>query len=129
MAANQDYVSFFNKEIVMRKILLNPPFADICLIMFRGKNKVLISEMSICFFKILKTLAKEKYSDIPLRIFPPGVAAIEKIAENYRYKIIMKCKNSKKFRDMIHEAILKLKSINRYRSAYMGIDINPISIL
>lgn len=129
LAANQDYVTFFEREILMRKLMLNPPFSDICLVLFREKNRALVEESACNFFKILKDLAKEKYSNIPLRIFPPRSCAVEKVAENYRYEIILKCRNNKAFRSLIQEVLLKIKSISRYKKVYIGVDINPTSIL
>ena len=41
MAARQDYLAFYSTEIQVRKAMLYPPFADICLIGFRVKNSSL----------------------------------------------------------------------------------------
>lgn len=38
MAARQDYLAFYNTEIQVRKAMLYPPFADICLIGFSGET-------------------------------------------------------------------------------------------
>ncbi len=129
LAAKQDYEGFFNYEIALRKLMLNPPFADICLIIFRGKKQENIRNMSYEFFSEIINFSKGIYSGIPLRVFPPVSANIEKIAGFYRYKIVIKCRNSEKFRNMISEIIIKLKKVSKYKNTSIIVDINPISIL
>lgn len=129
LASNQDYEKFFSNEIKLRKLMLMPPFVDICLISLRGKNKENVYEFSKIFFSTFVKISKDKYSDIPMRAFAPSTAALEKIDNIYRYKIVIKCKNSKNFRNLLNEVIFKCKSIGKYRNNYIIVDINPISIL
>lgn len=129
LAAKQDYEGFFNYEIALRKLMLNPPFADICLVIFRGKKQENIRNISYEFFSEIVNLSKDAYSGIPLRVFPPISANIEKIAGFYRYKIVIKCRNSEKFRGMINEIIMKLKKVSKYKNTSIIVDINPVSIL
>lgn len=125
LAASQDYENFYQDEIKLRKIMLNPPFSDICVILFKSKNENKVINSCNIFFENIKNIAKNKYQDIPLRILPPTPAIIKKISENYRYKIIIKCKNNKKFRDMIREIILN----SNLNNISISIDINPSNIL
>lgn len=129
LAALQDYKSFFETEIKMRKLMLNPPFSDICTVIFRGKNENTVYECCLNYFNNIKNIAREKYSSIPLRIFSPTSATIKKVADNYRYKIIIKCRNSNHFRDMIREVNLKIRSNSKFRNVSVIVDINPVSIL
>ena len=39
MAARQDYGAFFQGEIQMRKAMLYPPFADLCVVGFSGQQE------------------------------------------------------------------------------------------
>lgn len=129
LAALQDYKSFFGTEIKMRKLMLNPPFSDICTIIFRGKNENTVYECCLDYFDTIKKIAKGKYNNIPLRIFSPTPATIKKVADNYRYKIVIKCRNSNIFRDMIREVNSKTRSNSKFRNVSVIVDINPISVL
>ena len=129
LAGSQDYNSFFETEIKMRKLMLNPPFSDICTVVFRGKNENIVYECCLEYFGTIKKIAREKYQNIPLRIFSPTPATIKKVADNYRYKILIKCRNSNNFRDMIREVNSQIRSNSKFRNISVIVDINPVSIL
>lgn len=128
-AANQDYEAFYEEEIALRKLMLTPPFADICLVSFKSVSKNLAFDACKIFFEKLILLSKEKYSDLPLRIFPPASASIEKVANHYRFKIIIKCRNTKCFRSMINETIMSFKPLREFKNVSIIADINPLAIL
>ncbi len=128
LAASQDYKRFFAEELTMRRLMLNPPFADVCVIMFRGKNEDIVYDSCCKFFVRLQGLVKSSYSGLPLRILRPTPAMIKKVAGDYRYKIVLKCKNNKKFRDMINNLLTDKSSFQTKRVSII-VDINPISIL
>lgn len=129
MASSQNYESFFESETVIRKSLLYPPFSDICVLAFVGSSEDKVINFSNNFFSNLKNIANQNYKDIPLRILPPTPAIVKKISSKYRYKIIIKCKNNKKFRSMISN-ILKDKNLMSLSSGVkVSVDINPEKIL
>ena len=128
-AANQDYEAFYEEEIALRKLMLTPPFADICLVSFKAVSKNLAFDACKIFFEKLVLLSKEKYSDLPLRIFPPASASIEKVANHYRFKIIIKCRSTKRFRSMINEAMMSFKPLKEFKNVSIIADINPLAIL
>ena len=126
LAADQNYTEFFENEIKLRKLMLNPPFVDICVIMITGKNEEKVWKACTQFFENLKSTAKNKYGDLPLRILPPTAAIIKKISNSYRYKIVIKCRNGKRFRNMIRELIFDFKNSGEI---LISVDINPTTIL
>lgn len=128
-ASKQDYISFYNNEILVRKAMLNPPFCDICIIVFSGKyeNKVIAAADYV--FELLKKIAIKNYHDIPLRIFSPLEAKIKMISKNYRYKIIIKCKDNAKFRRMIDDMLEKFFQNKNHQTVTIFPWINPDTIL
>ena len=128
-AASQNYEAFYEEEIAFRKLMLTPPFADICLISFKALNKILAFDACKIFFEKLVLLSKEKYSDLPLRIFPPAGASIEKVANHYRFKIVIKCRNTKRFRSMINEVLMSFKPLGKFKNVSIIADVNPLAIL
>jgi primosomal protein N' (replication factor Y) len=128
-AANQDYESFFESEIKMRKLMLYPPYSDICVVGFAGKKEKNVVSASREFFKILKNMALKKYSGLPLRILPPNPEIIKKVSTKFRYKIIIKCKNTSEFRRMISEVYKEFLNSNFSNAVSAFVDINPERIL
>ncbi len=102
-ASSQNYESFFNSEIKLRKALLYPPFSDICTIVFASENEKSAQKCANQFFEDLKNEALKNYSNIPLKILPPRPAMVKKVAGKYRYKIFLKCRNDKTFRNMLSD--------------------------
>lgn len=129
LAAKQDYETFFAHEISIRKAMLYPPFVDICVIGFACESEKKVTLASSKLFKIMKQEAFNNYPDLPLRIFTPCPANIAKVAENYRYRIIVKCKNNVRFREMISKTLEKFSQESKLQSVHVFVDINPDTIL
>ena len=81
LAAAQDYDAFFEQEIAYRKLGLYPPFAALL-----GRQAA-------------------KQPELPLRVLGPTPGNIEKINGNYRYKLTVKCRNDRRFRDLMRETL------------------------
>ena len=113
----------------MRKLMLYPPYSDICIVGFVDKTEANAVSASRKFFKILKDIASKKYSDLPLRILPPNPEVIKKVSSKYRYKIIIKCKNTGEFRRMISEAYKEFFKLSDFKNVNVFVDINPERIL
>ena len=129
MAANQDYKSFYESEISIRKAMLYPPFADICMIGFSSENEKSTFNASMEMFEIIKNTATSDYPNIPLRIFKPTIANVNKICNKYRYKIVLKCKNNKIFREMMSKVIIQYENQSKYKNVNVFIDTNPDTII
>ncbi len=126
MAASQDYEEFFRGEINIRKAMLYPPFADICMVGFSADSRQAAESASKEFMKILVDIAKKDYSGIPLRILGPSPASVMKVSNKYRYKIIIKCRNDSLFRALLKRALIDYeKEKNRGISVFA--DMNPAS--
>lgn len=129
LASNQDYDSFYKDEIALRKSLLYPPFVDICLIGFIGSKQDLVKKASEYFLNNVIELAKNKYSDLPIRVLGASSAFIIKLSNKYRYKVILKIKNNKKTRTMLSELLETFSKNKEFQQVGAYIDINPDNIL
>ncbi len=129
LAAAQDYETFFENEIKIRKVLLYPPFADLCVVGFTGENEGKVMDASFKFFEMIKKEAAENYPAMPLRIFTPVSASVKKVSGKYRYRIIIKCKNNNDFREMVSKQLIKFSNEPGARNVHVFIDINPDTIL
>ncbi len=126
IAARQDYEAFFNGEIKTRKMLIYPPYCDICLVGFVGVNEAKVKTASQKFADALKSKLDGEYNTLKIIALGPMTARVSKISNKFRYRLILKCRNSKLFRQMMSE-LLKEASSNNDVSVY--IDINPENII
>lgn len=127
MAASQDYELFYKNEIAIRQAMLYPPFADICMVGFVSGSHLSVIKSSDSFMRMLVKRAEESYSDIPLRILGPSPAYIAKVSGKYRYKIIIKCRNNKKFRKLLVETTAEFNDVKENKNTSVYIDINALS--
>ena len=104
LAAAQDYDAFFEQEITYRKLGLYPPFCGLCVIGFAGPKEIEVARASARFAALLAGQAA-KQPDLPLRVLGPTPGSIEKINDSYRYKLTVKCRNDRRFRDLIRETL------------------------
>ncbi|HOO26366.1 MAG TPA: primosomal protein N', partial [Clostridiales bacterium] len=105
LATNQDYEAFFESEIKIRKMLIYPPYCDLCLLTFSSESESLSKDAALEYFEILKLFSVEKYTEQKIVVLGPAPSRILKVNNRYRYRLIIKCKNSKEFRNMISETL------------------------
>mgnify|MGYP004476977473 FL=1 len=104
LAAAQDYDAFFEQEIAYRKLGLYPPFCGLCVIGFAGAKENEVARAAARFSTLLGQQAKQQ-PDLPLRILGPTPGSIEKINDTYRYKLTVKCRNDRRFRDLVRSTL------------------------
>ena len=104
LAAAQDYDAFFEQEIAYRKLGLYPPFCGLCVVGFSGPKEVEVARAAARFSALLGRQAAQQ-PDLPLRVLGPTPGNIEKINENYRYKLTIKCRADKRFRDLVRQTL------------------------
>ncbi|WP_178667758.1 primosomal protein N' [uncultured Eubacterium sp.] len=127
-ASNQDYIGFYNNEIMIRRLMIYPPFCDIYSVTFTDINENTAALCAKSFFDRLVELNSNDYADIKLVVLGPTPAKISKINNTYRYRLAIKCKNSQRVRQML---INILKDVNKnkiYSSVRISISLNPPDI-
>ena len=126
-AKAQDYEAFYNVELPIRRQMVYPPFCDICVIGFSGESESLTMKAAFKFLNDLKELHSREYSEQNIIVLGPAVPKIAKINGKYRVRIIIKCKNTKRLRDMISALLKDFLKNNKEISAFA--DINPEDII
>ena len=129
MAARQDYEEFYRTEIGIRRSLIYPPFCDLCVAAFMGEDELFVRGASKAFLEMLTSLARERYAGEKLIVLGPAPAKVLKVNDRYRYRLIIKCKNSGRFRAMIAELLCASGKDKRFQKVTTVVDINPETIL
>ena len=125
LAQQQNYDAFYDEEILNRKLMIFPPYCDICMIYVQSYDSSVAGDTIKEVFDNIKSLVAGEYNDIKLIILGPAPAAVPKVNNKYRYRIIIKTRNNSRFREMIAKSTdIKLK-----RDTYIGVDINPENII
>lgn len=127
-SSHQDYIGFYNNEIMLRKLMIYPPFCDIYSATFTGENENTVSLCSKAFFDRLVEYNSDEYKDIKLVVLGPTQAKISKINNTYRYRLAIKCKNSQRIRQMITKILKDVNKDKVYSKVSISISLNPPDI-
>ncbi len=115
-AKENDYESFYNEEMKIRKVLKYPPYYNLCLIKVSGKDydKVFAEATKIV------TYLKSNLDNI---ILGPASSSMPKINNIYYVQIIIKFKSTK---DILNS--LEFVRLHYKNKINVDIDLNPLKI-
>ncbi len=115
----QDYELFYDAEIMLRKRLNYPPFCDIIIIKFQSKDEYEIQKVAMYIYKLL-----QKKNFLNCNIFKPVPSPIDKIKNQYRWRLIIKCKLTKTIINGIN-SILQEFYKTKWKNTNIVVDSNP----
>ena len=123
LARRGDYEKFYQNEIAFRKLNIYPPFCTMCQVAFTNEKEISAARDAARFLKIIKQQA-EKLEGMPLVVLGPAPFSVSMVSGIYRYRLTIKCKNTKKFRDFLRSAIDEyLKDTDNKSGIY--VNMNP----
>jgi primosomal protein N' (replication factor Y) len=125
LAAAQDYDTFYDQEINVRKMMIYPPYCDIAQITVQSLSRTDAESTAKEVFSAFTKGINGEYSSVKVRILGPSPAATPKVNNKYRYRMIIKSKNTKAFRDLLRIST----GIKAPRGTSVFVDINPETIV
>ena len=121
LSKGQNYDLFYKTEIELRKQLNYPPFCDIIVVGFSGRDNNEISKLSTYVYKLLKTNL-ENYN---IKVFMPMPAPIDRIKNRYRWRIVAKGKVTSEVNIVINKCLQKVYNSGISKNTNIIIDVNP----
>ena len=122
-AAAQDYEGFYAEEIQIRKAALQPPFCDLLVAGFSGADEQKVSDCANRFHGILRQKLTQA-DGIPAVLLSVSQASVYRVSGKYRLRIVVKCKNNRRFRDLIRQAVADADKENLFRGVSVYLDMN-----
>ena len=119
-SSKYDYLSFYKKEMNIRKQLKYPPYFYLSIIRINGKDSNIVYQESL---KIKRSLERNLDHVI---ILGPSVASIFRVNNIYRYQILLKYKNETEIYFIIEKIINHYKSQSKVN---VDVDFNPLQLL
>ncbi|MBQ4102110.1 MAG: primosomal protein N' [Oscillospiraceae bacterium] len=110
LACKQDYEAFYESEIAVRKLLLYPPYCDLCAIGFQAVEEPSLIRGGQEFLQLLTELVRKEYSNLPLKALGPARATVYRAAGFYRSRLLLKCRNTKRFREMLRRVLIEFET-------------------
>ena len=125
LAAKQDYDSFYELEIGLRKIQNCPPFGDIVSITFVGQEEAQVLHGAAKFRDSLQACLKQPaYEAENCRVLGPAPCAVPKINYNFRYRLTLKCRMSRPLRQLIAHLLREFAKDGANRGVNAFADVN-----
>jgi len=124
-ARMQNFMSFYEKEIDLRRRLKYPPFVSLGRIIFRGGSHQDVHRQAQQSAEVLDDLCHRNVVKL-IGILGPSPAPLGRIAGKYRWHLILK---ARKVSDLIN-AVNRLENrMLLIKGVVMDIDINPLNMM
>ncbi len=127
LAAAQNYAEFFETEIKLRSMLTYPPYCDICVLGFSGTNEATVRSASNFGLELIRKFTADEYKSEKIIVLGPVPSRVAKVNNKYRYRLIIKCRATKRLREMISEILNEFATDRRFNAVTAFADINPES--
>lgn len=129
-AIKQDYEGFFEEETALRKLLVYPPFCDVCQCVFTADSLSRAFEAAEMFLRRVEDeLKREEFAKLPLTVIRARQTAVPMVGGRDRVRILVKCRDDAKTRRLLREVYLGILTDKNARDITVGIDMNPTSIV
>ena len=124
LAARQDYKGFYNEEIAIRRAMIFPPVCDMCIFCFTGINEISVKSGADAVLGLMNMKLKKLQPKSPVRVLGPIKCSYGKINGKFRYRIIMKCKNTAEIRGFISDILISSPKLREMRGVTLYADMN-----
>ncbi len=122
LAAKQDYDSFYELEIGLRKQLGRPPFGDLAVVTLTGQEQNQILYGAAKLKTSLQTLLQQQ--NISGTVLGPAPSPVPKVNYNYRFRLTLQCKMDRPLRLLLADLLRQFAKDRQNRGVSAFIDIN-----
>ena len=124
LAAAQDYRGFYNEEIAIRRTLIFPPLCDMCIFCLAGGDDNEVKSGADAVISLMNRLLSELQPKTPVRVLGPVRASYGRLNGKFRWRIIMKIKNTAEMRGFISSVLTKGAKLKEMKKITFYADIN-----
>lgn len=122
-ASKQDYDSFYEEEIVLRRAMFSPPFSDHYVITCSGMNEAAVLRVCTSVKQALAHYLKEQDN---IKLLGPAPAPITRVNNRFHYRVTLACKGDRKIREVIAHVIRQTSKDKTSRGVLIYADNDPI---
>ncbi len=125
-SAQQDYEAFYGQEITMRSVREQPPFGDLLMIHASGLEETAVLRGCMHLRDAINdALQQPVYSGYNYRLLGPAPAAIAKVNNRYRYRLVLHIENTKEIRQLIAHLLRKALTDKQNKNVSFFADFDP----
>ena len=127
-AAGHDYVSFFRREMEVRRELYYPPFSRMARFIVAGPGEEDVEAGSLVIREVLAELSGVSSGEKPVSIIGPAPAPLSRVRGKYRWHLVLWGRGPEVHR-LIRNAVTVLETRWRSKKANWTVDIDPQSMM
>lgn len=127
LACAQDYETFYEREIKLRKLLVFPPYCDIVLMTLTGSEEKVLLECATELRQMFDKKVRGEFSGVKHIVFGPFEAPVYRVENKYRMRIIVKCVLNRESRALFSSLLASYHSNSPVKPT-LSIDFNPSSL-
>lgn len=125
LASQQDYDSFYIREIELRRLTGSPPIRDLITLTASGLDETLVLK---CCVKLRNALMGYLSDVNDLSILGPAPAGVLKVNNRFRYRLILSCMQQRRIRDTIAHVIRESGKDKECRGVHVYADSDPFDM-
>lgn len=124
LAGNNEYESFFNKEMVMRRDFQYPPYYYLALVTVSHPIQAKVMEVTGQIARLL-----EKHLSEQARILGPTPSPLTRIKDRYRYQCMVKYKNEPDLQTVLRKIINHYEQKGQANDLIISVDLQPYQLM
>lgn len=133
LASKQDYRSFYENEIRLRRQLTFPPFCDIAVLTISCSDEAMLSQAALRMGERIREHIREEFTDVKAIIYGPFEAPVYKVQNVCRLRFVIKCRLNRRTREFISSLLCDFSKSGKASSKGVSqvrvtADLNPTTI-
>jgi primosomal protein N' (replication factor Y) len=128
-ARSQDYNVFFRQEIEYRKTLGYPPFSRLVQLRISGADADRTAAQAQRIGRYCRQLRRDRPQHAQLEILGPIEAPLARIANQYRWQLLLKDSRYKPLQKLVHRLLFDAHAPAKKRGVSVAIDVDPVFLM
>ena len=122
-AEQQDYLGFYQNEAAARKIMECPPFTHLAQVVLTGPREEVVIQAAAKLGNLMAHYSTGR----PIEVLGPSPAALGRINNIFRWKLLIKCKEEERLRAFVDYCCEKF--LKEEKRVTVLADIDPVTIV
>ncbi len=125
LAARQDYDSFYELELQLRRVQKLPPFGSLMTVTFTGQDEAQVLRGAAKFRdSLLSCLKNDPYQAEDCQVLGPAPCVVPKINYHFRYRLTMRCVLTNGLRGLVAHLLRQFMTDRANRGINAFADVN-----
>ncbi|MEQ6375274.1 primosomal protein N' [Bacillaceae bacterium S4-13-56] len=124
LASQHDYLSYFLKEMQVRKLVEYPPYYFLALITVSHKNQIYAQRKTEEIVLLL-----QKHLSDTTKILGPTPSPLSRVKDRYRFQCMIKYKNEPNLEGKMRKVIQRFEEEMRKKDLIITVDLQPYQMM